>query len=70
MTRFNGEELLALRPTSKLEGHPLSAVRDYIFYVFAATLHIEGRSSTENNLRTRNVVVTGTHLSRKIELGE
>jgi hypothetical protein len=25
---FYGEELLALRPTPKLENHPLSAVRD------------------------------------------
>jgi hypothetical protein len=32
-----GEELLAPRPTPKLEDHPLSAVRDCIF---AATLHI------------------------------
>jgi hypothetical protein len=30
-------ELLAPLPTPKLEGHPLSAVRDFIF---AATLHI------------------------------
>jgi hypothetical protein len=32
-----GEELLAPRPTPKLEDYPLSAVRDCIF---AATLHI------------------------------
>jgi hypothetical protein len=37
---FYGEELLALRPTLKLEGHSLSAVRDCLFNVFAATLHI------------------------------
>jgi hypothetical protein len=37
MVIFYGEELLAPRPTPKLEGHPLSAVRDCIF---AATLHI------------------------------
>jgi hypothetical protein len=35
-----GEELLAPRPTPKLEDHPLSAVRDCLFNVFAATLHI------------------------------
>jgi hypothetical protein len=35
-----GEELLALHPTPKLEDHPLSAVRDCLFNVFAATLHI------------------------------
>jgi hypothetical protein len=36
---FYGEELLALCPTHKLEGHPLSAVRDCLFNIFAATLH-------------------------------
>ena len=57
---FHGEELLAPRPTPKLEDHPLSAVRDCLFNLFAATLHIGGRSSTRN-LRTRHAVVTGTH---------
>jgi hypothetical protein len=37
---FYGEELLAPRPTPKLEEHPLSAVRDWLFSIFAATLHI------------------------------
>jgi hypothetical protein len=37
---FYGGELLASRPTPKLEGHPLSAVRDCLFNIFAATLHI------------------------------
>jgi hypothetical protein len=37
MVIFYGEELLAPRPTPKLEDHPLSAVRDCIF---VATLHI------------------------------
>jgi len=60
--RFYGKELLALRPKSKLEDHSLSAVRDSLFYIFAATLHIGGRSSMRN-LRTRHDVVTGTHLS-------
>jgi hypothetical protein len=32
--------LLAPRPTPKLEDHPLSAVRDCLFNVSAATLHI------------------------------
>jgi hypothetical protein len=40
MVIFYGEELLAPRPTPKLEGHPLSAVRNCLFNVFAATLHI------------------------------
>ena len=33
-----------------------------MFNIFAATLHIAGRSSI-HNLRTRHAVVTGTHLS-------
>jgi hypothetical protein len=62
--RFHGEELLAPRSNPKLEDHPLSAVRDCLFniHVFAATLHIGGRSSIRN-LRTRHAVVTGTHFS-------
>jgi hypothetical protein len=32
-------ELLAPRPTPKLEDHPLSAVRVCLFHIFAATLH-------------------------------
>jgi hypothetical protein len=36
---FYGEEFLAPRPTTKLEDHPLSAVRDCLFNVFGATLH-------------------------------
>jgi hypothetical protein len=36
---FYGEELLAPCPTPKLENHPLSAVCDCLFNVFAATLH-------------------------------
>ena len=56
---FHGEELLAPRPTPKLEDHPLSAVRNCLFNLFAATLHIGGRSSIRN-LRTRHAVVTGT----------
>jgi hypothetical protein len=63
--RFEGEELLALGPTPKMEDHRLSAVRDCLFNIFAATLHIGGRYSIRN-LRTRHAVVTGTHLSRGI----
>jgi hypothetical protein len=46
--RFHGEELLAPRPTPKLEYHRLSAVRDCLLNIFAATLHIVGRSSIRN----------------------
>jgi hypothetical protein len=56
------EELLALGPTSKLEDCPLSALRGCLFNIFAATLHIGGRSSIRN-LRTRYAVMTGTLLS-------
>ena len=60
--RFYGEELLVSRPTPKLEDHPLPAVRDCLFNIFAAHLHIGGRFSIRN-LTTRLAVVTGTHLS-------
>jgi hypothetical protein len=61
--RFYGEELLAHRPTPKLEDHSLSAVRYCLFNIFTATLHIACRSSIRN-LKTRHAVLTGTHLSR------
>jgi hypothetical protein len=50
------------RPTPKLKDYSLSAVRDCLFNIFAATLHIGGRSSIRN-LKTRHAVVTGTHVS-------
>ena len=62
MARFYGEQLLASSPITKLEDHTLSAVRYYLFNIFAATLHNGGRSYIRN-LRTRHAVVTGTHLS-------
>ena len=58
---FYGEVLLAPRPTPKLEDHPSSAVRDCLFNLFTATVHIGGHSSIRN-LRTRHAVVTGTHI--------
>jgi hypothetical protein len=61
--RVNGEELLAPRPTLKLEDRLLSAVRDCLFNTFAATLHTGGRSSILNP-STCQALVTGTHLSR------
>jgi len=65
-TSFYGEESLATRPAPKLEDHPLSAVRDCLSNIFAATLHIGGRS-TIRNLRTRHVLMTGTRLPRRGE---
>ena len=64
--RFYGKEILAPRPKSKLEDHPLSDVRDCLFNIFAATLHNGGRS-TVRNLRTFHAVVTRTHLSWNYE---
>jgi len=66
---FHGEALLAPHPTPKLEDHPSSAVRDCLFNIFATTLHIGGRSSILN-LRTYHAAVTGTHLSREINIRE
>ena len=57
---FYRKGLLAPRPTTKLEDHPSSAVRDCLFNLFAATLLIGGRSSIRN-LRTRHAAVTRTH---------
>jgi hypothetical protein len=64
---FYGAELLAPRPTTKLEDHPLSAVRDCLFNIFAATLHFGVRSSIRN-LRKRHAVVTRTQSSRSNSL--
>jgi len=62
---FYGEELLALCPAPKLEDQPLSAVRDCLFKIFAATLHTGGRFSIRN-MRSRYAVVTRNHLSWKL----
>ena len=40
LLRVYGEMLLAHGPTSKMEYHSLSAVRDCLFSIFAATLHV------------------------------
>jgi len=57
MICFYSEEFLAPCPMPTL-----SAVRDCLFNVFTATLHIGGRSSI-HKLRMRHAMVTGTHLS-------
>ena len=62
---FYGEELSVHRPTPRLEDHPLSSVRDCLFSICVATLHIPGRSSIRN-LRTRHAVVTATRLSGSV----
>jgi hypothetical protein len=70
MVIFYGEKLLAPRPTPKLKGHPLSAVRDCLFNVVAATLHIRRpflhphpEDAPCRGDRDRLIVVTGTDLS-------
>jgi hypothetical protein len=55
---FHVERLIAPRPTPKLEGHPLSAVRDYLFNIFAVTPPYLESLSSIRNLRTRHAVVT------------
>jgi hypothetical protein len=40
MIHFYSEELLAPCPTRKLEDYPFSAVRNFLFNIFATTLHI------------------------------
>jgi hypothetical protein len=44
-----GEELLTPRPTPKMEDHSLLAVRDCLFNIFAATLHIWSYTSSHIN---------------------
>ena len=46
---FYSEELLAPRPTPKLEDHPLSAVHNFLFNIFTAILHIIGPSSIHSS---------------------
>jgi len=59
-----GEVLLAPRRNSKLECHPLSAVRDCLLNIFAATLFcISGGAFLHRSLGTSHAVVTWTHLS-------
>jgi hypothetical protein len=49
---FYGEEVLAPRPTHKLEDHPLSAVLDCLFSTSAATLRIWSLTSCMLLLKT------------------
>jgi hypothetical protein len=61
--RFYGVELLAPRPTTNLEDHPLSAIREFLINIFATTPHIGVRSSVQH-LRTHHDVVTGPNCHR------
>jgi len=62
MSVFNVDELLTPHPTPKLEQHNLSAVLDFLFNIFLATLYIGGRFSIRS-LTMRLIFVAGTHLS-------
>jgi hypothetical protein len=57
-------KLLAPRPTPKLEGHPLSAVRDCLFNIFAATFHIWRPSPPSATWGRAMPWWKGTHLTR------
>jgi len=57
---FTSQELLATRPTPKLENHHLSAVRNCLFNILTATLHIGGCSSICNP-RMCHAVMTGSY---------
>jgi hypothetical protein len=57
------EELLEPHPTLKLEDHRLSAIRECLFNIFAATLRI-GVCSFIWNFRRCHTMLTGTILSR------
>jgi hypothetical protein len=57
---FFGEELLAPRPIPKVEEHPLSAVRDCLFVIYAL-LYISWGIFSIRTLRTCHAVVTETH---------
>ena len=57
---FSRGGIFSASPNPQAGDHTLSAVRDCLFNLFAATLHTGGRSSNRN-LRKRHAVGTGTH---------
>jgi hypothetical protein len=61
---FYGKEPLALRPTPKPVDHLLSAVRDCLFNIFAATLHIWKPFLHPQPEDAPLITVTGAQLSR------
>jgi hypothetical protein len=64
---FYGEELLAPRPTPKLDDHPLSAVRDCLFNIFAANLHNWRPSPPSATWGRAMPWWPGTHLTWAVE---
>jgi hypothetical protein len=65
---FYGGELLAPCPTPKLEGHPLSAVRDCLFNIFAATSHFWRSSPLSATWGRTMPWWQGTHLTWGIKI--
>jgi hypothetical protein len=59
---FYGKELLATRPTPRLEDYPLWSVLDYLFNIFAATLYILDAVPSIRNPKTRHIE-TGTYIT-------
>jgi len=53
MLSFDGEELASPRPKSKVGGQHLSAVRDFLFGIFAAALR-NWRPCAPSAIRERN----------------
>jgi len=64
MVRFYNEDLLAPHPTPKLEDLHLLIVRDCLFNIFVATVHILRPPPLQPE--TCHSVLTGTHLSQAI----
>ena len=69
-----GEELLAPRPIPKLEDYPLSAVRDCLFSIFAAILHIwcpflDPRPEDAPCLGDRDSLITEPEYTQVIYIG-
>jgi len=64
MLDFYGVGLLALPPTPKLEGHPLSVVHNCLFNILAATLHIWRPSPSTTTCGHAMPWWQGTHLTQ------
>jgi len=62
MLLFYGEELLAPPPSREAGGHPLSAVREYLFSIFVAS--ISGRRLLHSQPRTLRALVTREILNK------
>ena len=61
---FTARSFLSLAQPPKIDSHLLSAVCDCLFNTFATALHSLEAVLSIRNLRTKHVVVPGTHLTR------